>query len=123
MLAGVRDAVSHSGLPIRSLSAWMSGWPRSITPRPCRAAIARLWQKSSTRHARGRAARYPGQQPGSLFQLLLLGWGEHHRGLGGQHPESERLLEVEPDRCFGVVEVADREILADIQFEIATPRC
>ena len=32
--------------------AWMSGWPRSITLRPCRAATARLWRKSSARRAR-----------------------------------------------------------------------
>ncbi len=35
---------------------------------------------------------------------------------------SERLLEVEPGRCFGVVEVTDREILADIQFRNPPPR-
>lgn len=33
MLAGVRGAVARSGSPIRSLCAWMSGWPRSITQR------------------------------------------------------------------------------------------
>ncbi|WP_166101329.1 recombinase family protein [Bradyrhizobium barranii] len=43
---------NDGSLPIRSLSAWISGWPRSITPRPCRAVIARLWQRSSARHGR-----------------------------------------------------------------------
>ena len=52
VLAGVRDAVARSGSPIRSFFAWMSGWHRSITLRPCRAAIARLWRKNSARHAR-----------------------------------------------------------------------
>jgi hypothetical protein len=52
VLAGVRDAVAPSGSPIRSLYAWMSGWPRSITLRPCRTATARLWRKSSASHAR-----------------------------------------------------------------------
>jgi len=45
VLASVRDAVVALDLPIRSLCAWMSGWPRSITLRPCRAAIARLSQQ------------------------------------------------------------------------------
>ena len=42
-----------------------------------------------------------------------------HRGLRRRQPEGEALLDVEPHALGIVVEIADREILADRQLEIA----
>src|SRR5438132_10488195 len=44
---------------------------------------------------------------------------QRYRGLGGKQQKGERLLQVEADGGIGVAEIADREILADMQVEIA----
>lgn len=63
VLAGARGTLSRAGLPIRSPCAWMSGWPRNITPRPCRAAFARLSRRNSASRARWPiAASFSGQR-------------------------------------------------------------
>ena len=44
---------------------------------------------------------------------------EHGSSLGRQHPEGERLLQVQLHVHPRVTGVTDRDVLADIQFEIA----
>ena len=52
--------------------------------------------------------------------LGLAADGKRSGGLRGQNQESEALLDVEPHPLAVVLEIADREILPDRQFEIAT---
>src|ERR1700722_3362604 len=47
---------------------------------------------------------------------------ECDRGLGGEHEESERLLKIEAHRAVRVAQIADRDVLPDMQVEIAAPR-
>ena len=44
---------------------------------------------------------------------------EHHSRLRGQHLEGKGLLQVKFDHRAGMTEIADRDVLADIQFEIS----
>ena len=44
---------------------------------------------------------------------------ERDHGLGRQHPEGERLVEVEPDAGRVVVQIADGQVLAQAQLEVA----
>src|SRR5471030_637520 len=48
--------------------------------------------------------------------------GERHRRLLGQDQEGEALLDIEPHARGIVLEVADREILADRELEITAAR-
>src|ERR1700693_1651662 len=44
---------------------------------------------------------------------------EPDRGLCGEQQEREGLLQVQPDGCVGVAQVADGYVLADVQAEVA----
>jgi len=46
-----------------------------------------------------------------------------HGRLAGQHQERQRLLQVQADLVVGVREVADRQVLAEVQAEVAAPGC
>jgi hypothetical protein len=48
--------------------------------------------------------------------------GQRDRGFAGQDAESECFLEVEPYEGIGMAEVADRNILPNVQFEVAPSR-
>src|SRR5271170_4304118 len=50
---------------------------------------------------------------------LLRCGGEGDGGLGGQQEKGEALLQIEANDGVGVAQIADREILADMQVEIA----
>src|SRR5262245_55574444 len=57
-----------------------------------------------------------------LFLLALrLAVGERHGGFGREHAESQALLDVEVDGDGRVIEIADGEVLADHELEIAAP--
>src|ERR1700690_1933151 len=42
--------------------------------------------------------------------------------LGGEQQEREGFLQIKPDRIIGVAQVADRDVLAEVQLEIAATR-
>ena len=62
---------------------------------------------------------YPSAERSS--RLLLRG-REHNRSLAGEHAKGEGLLQIKPDRGIGVREVADRDVLPNVQLEIAASR-
>jgi hypothetical protein len=51
----------------------------------------------------------------------LCGRRAAHRRFAGEHQERQRLLQVQADLGVGVREVADREVLAEVQAEVAAP--
>jgi hypothetical protein len=48
--------------------------------------------------------------------------GQRNRGFAGEDSESECLLEIQPYESIGMAEVADRNILPDVEFEVAASR-
>ena len=48
--------------------------------------------------------------------------GQRDRGFAGEDTKDERLLEIQPYESIGMAEIADRNILPDVEFEIAASR-
>src|SRR5262245_24416220 len=62
--------------------------------------------------------------PLSLLSSGLWSLAGRHQGdggLGGEQEERERLLKVQADDLVGVTGIADRNVLADVQIEVAAP--
>src|SRR5258705_13779650 len=53
------------------------------------------------------------------LRLRLRRWRQRDRGLAGDQKKCERLLQVEAHGGVGVAQIADGDILADMQVEIA----
>src|SRR5262249_14150310 len=60
--------------------------------------------------------------PMTLGRLLLCGRRQRDSGLSREHQECQRLLEVEAHNAVGVAQIADRDVLPDVQIEITAPR-
>lgn len=58
---------------------------------------------------------------GDTDESGLSGRRAAHRRLAGQHQECQRLLQVQADLGLGVREVPDRQVLAEVQAEVAAP--
>jgi EmrB/QacA subfamily drug resistance transporter len=58
---------------------------------------------------------------GDTDESGLSGRRAAHRSLAGQHQECQRLLQVQAHLGVGVREVADRQVLPEVQAEVATP--
>src|SRR6516164_9606239 len=58
----------------------------------------------------------------ALGRLLLCRRRQRDGGLGREQQERQRLLEVEAHDAVGVAQIADREVLPDVQVEIAATR-
>src|SRR5271155_1754676 len=73
------------------------------------------------RRGRGREGRgeVPFAPPIDRYTSSRPGGRQRHRGLGREQEEGERLLQVEADRGIGVAQIADRNVLADVQVETA----
>ena len=55
--------------------------------------------------------------------LLSVCWRcECDRGFRCEQQKRQRLLQIESHNAVGVVQISDRDVLADVQIEIATPR-
>src|SRR5271166_1141899 len=54
--------------------------------------------------------------------LFLYGRRKRNRRLGREQQERERLLEVQTHDAVGVAQIADRNVLPDVQIEIAASR-
>src|SRR5882724_5585125 len=94
----------------RALSCILSPSRRNAGNRGARRKRTR-GRKSVSR--RGRATGPP---------RLWGGWrGEGDGRFGGQQQEGEGLLQIEAGGGVGVARITDREILADMQIEIAAP--
>jgi EmrB/QacA subfamily drug resistance transporter len=61
------------------------------------------------------------QPTGDTEEPELSGRRAAHRCLAGQHQERQRLLQVQPDLGVGMRQVADRQVLAEVQAEVAAP--
>ena len=48
--------------------------------------------------------------------------GQSNRSFAGEDAEGERLLKIQPYERIGMAEVADRNVLPDVQFEVAASR-
>jgi hypothetical protein len=55
----------------------------------------------------------------SLSRLLLFRRRKRHGCLPGQKQKCERLLQVQRDAFILVVQIANRDVLADVKFEVA----
>jgi len=76
--------------------------------------------EQSTRKKAGVARPYRALPPAPYYFLACLRRRSQHYGcLGRQQQEGKGLLQVEADYFIGVVEIANRGILADVQFEVA----
>ena len=53
------------------------------------------------------------------FHLLLCGRRQRDGGLGREQEKCQRLLQVEAHDAVGVAQITDRDVLADVQVEIA----
>ena len=51
------------------------------------------------------------------------GWVDGDRGFTGQHAEGEAFLNVKLDRLGSMIQIANREILPDIERQITAARC
>src|SRR5262249_17391004 len=58
----------------------------------------------------------------ALGRLLLCRRRQRDRGLTREQQEGQRLLEIKAHDAVGVAQIADREILPDVQIEITAPR-
>ena len=56
-----------------------------------------------------------------VFSLAFRGH-QGHGGLGGEQAKGERLLQVEFDGGCRMAEIADGEVLADVEFKVAAAR-
>ena len=122
---GARPAARRTGPA--TLRASRAGWPLAGSARRAgassRPSIECKIDRLSRRGDRAPAvpgASVVGTRRGEATPLALLARdSERHGSLLGQHQEGEALLDVEP-YAFGIVfEVADREILADRELEVA----
>src|SRR5262245_31298096 len=52
----------------------------------------------------------------------LRGRRHRHGGLRGEQEKRDRFLQVQADGCIGMTEIADGDVLADVQLEIAAAR-
>jgi hypothetical protein len=68
-----------------------------------------------------RAGRAGGGTAGASGGRIIRG-REHNGCLAGQEAKGEALLEIKPDDRVGVSEIADGDILPDVEFEITSAR-
>ena len=55
-------------------------------------------------------------------RLRFRGRSQRHGGLRGEQQEREGLLKIQPHSGIGVAQVANRDVLPDVQIEVAATR-